>query len=81
MRILATVTRATEGRVTWNANGRAVDIAKQPDELRQVLGYLPQDFGIYPHLNAIEFLEYLAALKGLDGRAARRRILHWARSC
>ena len=74
MRILATVTQATEGMVTWNGNSHAVDIAKHPDELRQVLGYLPQDFGIYPHLNAIEFLEYLAAIKGLDGQTAQRRI-------
>jgi ABC-type multidrug transport system ATPase subunit len=57
MRILATVTRATEGKVTWNGNNHAVDIAKQPDELRQMLGYLPQDFGVYPHLNATEFLQ------------------------
>jgi ABC-type multidrug transport system ATPase subunit len=35
---------------------------------------MPQDFGIYPHLNAVEFLEYMAALKGLDSRAARKRI-------
>ena len=70
MRILATITQATEGKVTWNG----ADIAHQPDELRQVLGYLPQDFGVYPNLNAVEFLEYLAAIKGLDGRSARRRI-------
>jgi len=70
MRILATITQATEGKVTWNG----ADIAKRPDELRQVLGYLPQDFGVYPNLNALEFLEYLAAIKGLDGRSARRRI-------
>jgi ABC-2 type transport system ATP-binding protein len=70
MRILATITQATEGRVTWNDT----DIARQPNDLRQVLGYLPQDFGVYPNLNAIEFLEYLAAIKGLDGRSARRRI-------
>jgi len=74
MRILATVMQGTEGMVTWTGNSHTVDIAKKPDELRQVLGYLPQDFGIYPHLNAIEFLEYLAAIKGLDGRTARRRI-------
>jgi ABC-2 type transport system ATP-binding protein len=76
MRILATVTRATEGSVTWtSAEGKpAVDVARSPDELRAVLGYLPQDFGIYPNLNAVEFLEYLAALKGLDGPTARRRI-------
>ena len=39
-----------------------------------MLGYLPQDFGVYPNLNAIEFLQYLAAAKGLNGKAARRRI-------
>jgi len=70
MRILATITQATEGKVTWNG----IDIAHKPDELRPVLGYLPQDFGVYPNLNALEFLEYLAAIKGLDGRSARRRI-------
>jgi len=76
MRILATITKATEGSVTWTgANGKApVDIARSPDELRAVLGYLPQDFGVYPNLNAVEFLEYMAALKGLDARAAKVRI-------
>lgn len=70
MRILATITKASAGKVTWNG----VDIARKPDALQAVLGYLPQDFGVYPHLNAVEFLSYLAALKGLDGRTARRRI-------
>ena len=70
MRILATITKPTEGTVTWNHT----DIVQQPDMLRDVLGYLPQDFGVYPNLNAVEFLEYMAALKGLDSRAARQRI-------
>lgn len=70
MRIIATITRPTEGRVLWNG----VDIAREPNPLRRVLGYLPQDFGIYPHLNAVEFLEYMAAMKGLSGRVARQRI-------
>ena len=70
MRILATVTRATEGRITWNG----VDTARSPDALSAELGYLPQDFGVYPNLNAIEFLEYMAAVRGLTGRPARRRI-------
>ena len=70
MRILATLTRPTEGRVTWD--GR--DVASEPDAVREVLGYLPQDFGVYPNLSAVEFLEYLAAAKGLEPRAARRRI-------
>lgn len=70
MRILATITKATSGSVTWNGT----DIAKSPNPLRTVLGYLPQDFGVYPNLNAVEFLEYMAAIKGLDSKTAKRRI-------
>jgi len=70
MSILATITKATDGRVTWNG----VDIDRNPDELRAVLGYLPQAFGVYPNLNAVEFLEYMAAIKGLDRETAQRRI-------
>ena len=70
MRILATITRPTEGTVHWNDT----DILKSPDTLRAVLGYLPQDFGIYPNLTGQEFLEYMAAIKGLDAKTARRRI-------
>jgi ABC-type multidrug transport system ATPase subunit len=70
MRILATITQPSSGRALWND----VDIVREPDALRAVLGYLPQDFGVYPNLNAIEFLEYLAAVKGLPAAAARTRI-------
>jgi ABC-2 type transport system ATP-binding protein len=70
MNILATITRPTEGQIVWNDT----DIVKHPDELRHVLGYLPQSFGVYPNLSAQEFLEYMAAVKGLDSRSARRRI-------
>jgi ABC-2 type transport system ATP-binding protein len=70
MRILATITKPTAGRVIWNGT----DISQSPDALRAVLGYLPQEFGVYPNLNAVEFLQYIAALKGLSGREARTRI-------
>ena len=70
MRIISTVTRPSRGCVRWEG----VDIAREPDTLRAVLGYLPQDFGIYPHLNAVEFLDYLAAAKGIAARQARARI-------
>jgi len=70
MSILATITHATEGRVLWNG----VDVASNPDVVRSVLGYLPQNFGVYPNLSAVEFLEYLAAVKGLDAATAARRI-------
>jgi ABC-2 type transport system ATP-binding protein len=70
MRILATVTKPTSGRVLWNE----VDITRNPESLRAQLGYLPQDFGVYPHLNALEFLGYMAAVKGLSRASARARI-------
>ena len=70
MRIMATITQPSAGRVIWNDS----DIAREPDALRGVLGYLPQDFGVYPNLSAIEFLDYLAAVKGIPADAARRRI-------
>jgi ABC-2 type transport system ATP-binding protein len=70
LRILATIARPTSGRAVWNG----VDLARAPDDLRRVLGYLPQDFGVYPHLSAEEFLHYLAAMRGLDSGSARRRI-------
>ncbi len=70
MRMLATITKPTDGKILWND----VDIVKSPDTLRAVLGYLPQDFGVYPNLNAVEFLEYMAAIKGLDSASAKKRI-------
>ena len=70
MRILATITQPTEGTVKWNNT----DIVESPDTLRTVLGYLPQDFGVYPNLTGVEFLEYMAAIKGMDAKSARRRI-------
>ncbi len=70
MKILATIAKPTGGKVTWNGT----DIARSPDGLRRVLGYLPQDFGVYPNLTPVEFLSYIAAAKGLDARATRKRI-------
>lgn len=69
-RMLATVTTPTTGRVTWDG----FEIASNPDRFRRQLGYLPQDFGIYPNLTAPEFLRYLAAAKGIVGRAAKERV-------
>ncbi|MFF3001664.1 ABC transporter ATP-binding protein [Kitasatospora sp. NPDC057940] len=70
MRILATVTKPTSGQVFWNGT----DIAENPGPLRRTIGYLPQDFGVYPQLTAREFLSYLASAKGLQGRSANARI-------
>jgi ABC-type multidrug transport system ATPase subunit len=70
MRILATITKPTSGKIIFNG----IDLLQDPNRIREVLGYVPQDFGIYPNLNAVEFLEYLAAVKGLNGRSASQRI-------
>jgi len=70
MRIAATVTRPTSGRVLFNGT----DVVSKPDVLRRVLGYLPQDFGVYPNLTSREFLGYCAAAKGVSARTARARI-------
>ncbi|MFD9738960.1 ABC transporter ATP-binding protein [Umezawaea sp. NPDC059074] len=70
MRVAATVTRPTSGQVRFEG----VDVVSHPDALRRVLGYLPQDFGVYPNLTAREFLLYLAAAKGLSTRTAKARV-------
>ena len=70
MRMLATITKPTDGKILWND----MDVVNSPDILRAILGYLPQDFGVYPNLNAIEFLEYMAAIKGLNAAATKKRI-------
>lgn len=70
MNILATITRPSTGTVRLNGQ----DIVAHPDVMRRVLGYLPQDFGVYPNLTAREFLAYLAAVKGVTRSAAATRI-------
>ena len=70
MRMLATLTRPTQGRILWNG----ADSAADPDTLRAALGYLPQEFGAYPALSAREFLRYLAAVKGLPHARTAQRV-------
>ncbi|WPC40174.1 ABC transporter ATP-binding protein [Clostridium sp. JS66] len=70
MKMIATVSKPTEGVITWNG----CDIHKNGDELRHALGYLPQSFGVFPNLTAVEFLKYMAALKGLNMKKAVNRI-------
>jgi ABC-2 type transport system ATP-binding protein len=71
MRILAGLLRPSAGRVTVGGH----DLASRAGKLavQRVLGYLPQDLGLYPDLTAREFLDYIALLKGLDDGATRRR--------
>ncbi len=70
MHLIATITAPTTGTVRWNGT----EVTEHPAAVREIIGYLPQDFGVYPSLTAVEFLEYMAALKGLPAAAARDRI-------
>ncbi len=70
MKIIATISKPTQGTLFLDGE----DIVENPDCIRKILGYLPQDFGVYPNLNAYEFLEYIAAMKGVGGTGLRKRI-------
>ncbi|HET6333118.1 MAG TPA: ABC transporter ATP-binding protein [Polyangiales bacterium] len=68
MRSIATLQSVDAGSLHFGE----IDIRTQPERLREVLGYLPQDFGVYPKVSAWDMLEHMAELKGLFDRAARR---------
>jgi len=70
LKMIATVSKPTDGIISLNKN----NIVKDANYMRKQLGFLPQDFGVYPNLNAYEFLEYMAALKGIGGTNLRPRI-------
>ncbi|MGZ7033559.1 MAG: ABC transporter ATP-binding protein, partial [Thermoanaerobaculia bacterium] len=71
MQMIATITRPTAGRIVFDG----IDLARNPDDLRRRLGYLPQDFGVYDNLTALEFLTYFAALKGVRSRKRIQEML------
>ena len=68
MRIVATLLAPTSGHVRFGD----IDVLKQPDALRRVLGYLPQDFGVYPRVSALDMLDHLATLKGIGPAKIRK---------
>ena len=68
MRSIATLQNADSGTVAFDG----LDIAANVDELRHRLGYLPQEFGVYPRTSPLTFLDHVAALKGLSNRADRK---------
>ena len=71
MQMIATLTLPTGGRILFDG----VDIAARPEAIRRRLGYLPQDFGVYRNVSALEFMQYFAALKGVRDPARIRRLL------
>src|SRR5215217_3442778 len=76
MRILATLQEADAGSASLSGpDGTAIDVLTQKDEVRKTLGYLPQEFGVYPKVSAEELLDHFAVLKGINGRRGRREVV------
>jgi ABC-2 type transport system ATP-binding protein len=72
MRIIATLQEPDEGRVRLGE----LDVLRQKDAVRRILGYLPQEFGLYPKVTAESLLDHFAVLKGVTDRRQRRALVH-----
>jgi ABC-type multidrug transport system ATPase subunit len=68
MRSIATLQTPTSGTIRFDD----IDVVKNPEALRRILGYLPQDFGVYPRVSAYEMLDHMAVLKGLSNGRERK---------
>jgi len=73
MRTIATLQAPTSGAITFDG----IDVIKDPEALRRTLGYLPQDFGVYPRVSAYDMLDHMAVLKGIANGKARRETVEY----
>lgn len=71
MRTVATLQAPTSGHIRFGD----IDVLKSPDLLRRTLGYLPQDFGVYPRVSAYDMLDHMAVLKGVSGAKERKDVV------
>jgi ABC-2 type transport system ATP-binding protein len=71
MRTVATLQDADSGSITLDG----IDVLKQKNEVRKILGYLPQEFGVYPKMSAADMLTHLAVLKGIASAGERKEIV------
>ena len=71
MRTIATLQEADHGRVFLDD----LDVLKHKEEVRQILGYLPQDFGVYPRISAEQMLDHIAQLKGIGKKSERKELV------
>ncbi|MEP6948726.1 MAG: ABC transporter ATP-binding protein [Ginsengibacter sp.] len=73
MRTIATLQEADEGSIFLDS----LDVLKQKTELRQLLGYLPQEFGVYPKISAEQMLDHIAQLKGVMHKGERKELIDY----
>jgi len=71
MRTVATLQQPTAGSIRFGE----IDVLGDPERLRKTLGYLPQDFGVYPRVSAYSMLDQLAVLKGITSRGDRKSVV------
>lgn len=71
MRSIATLQEPDGGKIIFDG----IDVRTQKEELRKVLGYLPQEFGVYPKVSAEKLLDHLAVLKGISNRSERKSLV------
>jgi ABC-type multidrug transport system ATPase subunit len=71
MRTIATLQESDEGSIRFGD----IDVLRQKERVRETLGYLPQEFGVYPKVNAEQLLDHFAVLKGITNRRARREVV------
>lgn len=69
MRTIATLQKPDSGSIMFDG----IDILKDTNSLRKILGYLPQEFGVYPNMSAEKLLEYFARLKGISNDTDRKK--------
>jgi len=70
MRTIAGLQESDTGRITVGD----IDVSKEKHELRKILGYLPQEFGLYPKINALELFDHLAIMKGISNKSDREKL-------
>ncbi len=77
MRTIATLQTADEGSIELQTDGEegTIDVLRQKDAMRRCLGYLPQEFGVYPNISAEALLDHLAVLKGLTNKQQRQEVV------
>lgn len=71
MRTIATLQAPTQGSIRFGD----IDVLAEPDRLRRTLGYLPQDFGVYPRVSAYQMLDHMAVLKGVNIASERKAMV------
>ena len=73
MRTIATLQNPDEGSIAF----KGIDVLKEKDAVKQLLGYLPQEFGVYPHISAHELLTHFAVLKGVHIKSERKEMVQF----